>query len=36
MTNEELEAVMYGLNIGDDFDKPFYGYNFDIVDKLEE
>jgi len=34
MTNEQLEELMYGLNIGDDVNKPYYGHNFNIVDKL--
>ena len=36
MTNRELEEVMYDLNIGDDLDKPYFGRNFNIVDKLDE
>lgn len=31
-TNPELEEIMYGLGIGDDLNKPYFGYNFDIVD----
>jgi len=30
MTNDELEELMYKLDIGDDTDKPYYGYNFII------
>ncbi len=30
MTNEQLEDMMYKLDIGDDVDKPYYGYNFTI------
>ncbi|GEM_PF-3223564 len=30
MTNEQLEDMMYQLDIGDDVDKPYYGYNFTI------
>jgi len=36
MTNQELESIMYDLNFGDDLDKPYFGRNFNIVDKLEE
>jgi hypothetical protein len=35
MTNEELEDMMYGLNIGDDINKPYFGHNFIITDNLE-
>jgi hypothetical protein len=35
MTNEELEDMMYGLNIGDDINKPYFGHNFTIIDNLE-
>lgn len=35
MTNEELEDMMYGLNIGDDINKPYFGHNFTITDNLE-
>jgi hypothetical protein len=31
MSNEELENLMYELNIGDDVDKPYYGHNFIIT-----
>lgn len=31
MSNEELERVMYNLGIGDDIDKSYFGYNFEIV-----
>jgi hypothetical protein len=33
MTNEQLEEIMYNLDIGDDIDKPYYGYNFIINDE---
>lgn len=33
MSNEELESMMYGLDIGDDLDKPYYGHNFTIIDE---
>jgi hypothetical protein len=36
MSNEELEDVMYGLGIGDDVGKPYFGHNFNIKDKLDE
>lgn len=32
MSNEELENMMYGLGIGDDLNKPYYGHNFTVVD----
>jgi hypothetical protein len=32
MTNDELTNIMYGLDMGDDTDKPYYGHNFNIVD----
>lgn len=35
MSNEELEDIMYGLGIGDDFGKPYFGHNFNIKDKIE-
>ncbi len=31
MTNSQLEEMMYKLNIGDDIDLPYHGYNFNIV-----
>jgi len=33
---KELEDIMYNLDIGDDTNKPYYGYNFRIVDTQEE
>lgn len=33
MTNKELEDKMDELNIGDDINLPYYGYNFWIVDE---
>jgi len=36
MTNEELENVMYGLGMGDELDLPYFGYNFTVLDKLNE
>jgi hypothetical protein len=34
LSNAELKDMMYKLGIGDDLEKPYYGYNFNIVDKL--
>lgn len=34
--NGELENMMYELNIGDDIDLPYFGYNFCIFDTEEE
>ena len=36
MTNEELENVMYELEIGDDTEKPYYGHNFTICDEPQD
>lgn len=36
MTNDELENMMYELNIGDDIDKPYFGYNFIIRNTEDE
>ena len=36
ISNEELENMMYSLNIGDDIKKPYYGYNFNVVDRESE
>ena len=36
MTNEQLEDMMYQLDIGDDVDKPYYGYNFIIRNNEDE
>jgi hypothetical protein len=36
MTNEQLENMMYQLDIGDDVDKPYYGYNFTIRNSEDE
>lgn len=33
MSNEELEEIMYGLGLGDDIDKPYFGHNFTITDE---
>ena len=30
MSDDELKDLMYGLGIGDDVDKPYYSYNFNI------
>ena len=30
MSDDELKDVMYQLGIGDDVDKPYYSYNFNI------
>lgn len=32
MSNSELKEIMYGLGIGDDTDKPYFGHNFNITD----
>lgn len=32
MSNEQLEEMMSRLDIGDDPNKPYYGYNFIITD----
>ena len=32
MSNRELEELMYQLDIGDDLNKPYYGYNFSVSD----
>lgn len=34
-SNSELEDIMRDM-FGDDPDKPYYGYNFLVVDKIEE
>lgn len=36
MTNEQLEDMMYQLDIGDDVNKPYYGYNFIIRNNEDE
>lgn len=36
MTNEQLEEKMSELNIGDDMNLPYYGYNFCVVDEQED
>lgn len=36
MTNEQLEVLMYELDIGDDLNKPYYGYNFTIRDSEDD
>lgn len=33
MSDEELKNLMYSLDIGDDTDKPYYGHNFNIINK---
>lgn len=35
MSNDELEILMDNLNIGDDTDLPYYGYNFIIKDDIK-
>ena len=35
MSDEQLVDVMYGLDIGDDLNKPYYGHNFWIVGEDE-
>ena len=34
LSNAELEDMMYKLGIGDDLGKPYYGHNFNVVDKI--
>ena len=36
MTNEQLEDMMYQLDIGDDVHKPYYGHNFIIRNNEDE
>ena len=36
MTNEQLEDMMYKLDIGDNINLPYYGYNFCITDKKQD
>ena len=36
MTNEQLEDMMYQLDIGDDLNKPCYGHNFIIRNSEED
>lgn len=36
MTNEELENMMYELNIGDELGLPYFGHNFIIKNTEEE
>ena len=36
MTNEQLEDMMYQLDIGDDAHKPYYGYNLIIRNNEDE
>jgi hypothetical protein len=36
MSNEELENMMYGLGIGDDLGKPYFGHNFSIINEEED
>jgi hypothetical protein len=36
MSNEELEDMMYGLGIGDDINKPYFGHNFSIINEEED
>ena len=36
MSNEQLEEMMYQLDIGDDVDKPYYGHNFTIRNSKDE
>jgi hypothetical protein len=36
MSNEELENLMYELNIGDDEKLPYYGYNFMVMTNEED
>jgi hypothetical protein len=36
ISNDELEIQLYNLGFGDDDNLPYYGYNFSIVDKIDE
>ena len=36
MSNSDLEALMYDLSIGSEFNKPYYGYNFIINDDIKD
>lgn len=36
LSNTELEDILYSMGFGDDFDKPYYGYNFIVSDKIEK
>lgn len=36
MSNEQLEEMMYRLDIGDDIKKPYFGYNFTVLDTEDE
>lgn len=36
MTNEQLEDMMYQLDIGVDLNKPYYGHNFIIRNSEDE
>lgn len=36
MSNEELKDMMYGLGIGDEVGKSYYGYNFTIHDSEKD
>ena len=31
LSDEELESMMYSLGIGNDMDKPYCGFNFNII-----
>lgn len=33
-TNDEISSIMRDM-FGDDSNKPYYGYNFDVVDEVE-
>ena len=32
MSNEELEKILSDLGYGDNYDLPYYGFNFNIID----
>jgi len=36
ISNDQLDAMMYDLDIGDDPNLPYYGHNFIVVDKVED
>ena len=36
LDNEKLEDVLYTLRFGDDPDKPYFGYNFNIIEGNNE
>lgn len=36
MSNEQLEDMMYKLNIGEEVGLPYYGHNFTIYDTYDD